>query len=162
MNTHCDFPPFIHGQPHRYMDVGSKCVSPMGEGRCQVRSEMEHCSLLPSTSSLCITTHIIGSPWPWHHFIGLIIINLCPEIVFADYSNQSKFREPKTIKVISSLADPRNPSTSAITMENRPGELRVGGVDGRVNCNSIFIRHQEMIFLGSSCLFIVGNATGTR
>lgn len=129
---------------------------------CQVRNEMEHCSLLLFTSSLCITTHIIGSRWPWHHFIGLIIINLCPEIVFSDYSNQSKFREPKTIKVISSLADPRNPSTSAITMENRPGELRVGGIDGRVNCNSIFIRHQEMIFLGSSCLFIVGNATGTR
>ena len=37
--------------------------------------------------------------------------------------------------------------------------LKTEGVDGSINCSSIFISHEGMIFLGRLCLFLVGNET---
>lgn len=58
---------------------------------------------------VCITTQIVCLHWPWYHFIGLIIINLCLEIVAVDYSNQSKFRSLKPL--MSPAMIPQNKNT---------------------------------------------------
>lgn len=74
----------------------------------------------PPLGHVCITTHLISLLWPWHHFIGLIIINLCPEIVSQIIAINQNSGSPRPLMSSAVMQHPGNPSKSAIMTENTP------------------------------------------